>query len=542
MNERNSIKDKTSQIWGKYCTEIETRFSTTPRVSTLSIIVSDMPIKEPTQVWAMQAVNGSMTISSDADTDSPLLQAIIAREALAANLPLCLNEVPRARDLACHFGRQHLDDPTTVQLWEQLWAVESPSTPMPGGFIYNPIMRLEDLDRLNAFNGFNELMTRLYRIDRYKVIMTFEEYARYLHLFITEYTVPLSATEARVIELVLREPSLTRADIARRLGKSTTWVSTIIPTLLNRGILTQYERVSLPSVGVRTFNLVLMSNDQKLCRDVISEYPFLYSCSPIIAGDTGFIATVCIPDNPTNMDSLVELERACKRLDITMKSFETVQKGTFSFLSTYDPQLGQWDIDWNALQLEARQLATNEDLLGAYPLPINIEMQNPQIDDLGARMLAAFEIGHNTVRELRTAVKARQKRVAELLSKFKRSGVILKIWEVHHVGLNELVVVASQDPLTSKAVSAIAARLPKSYLHFNEGNLFMKTFLPRGGAIGFARALNQLPQVPWILLTEKPTYGQWSLAKVISLWNPRSQRWRPSLEALSKWYERISAL
>ncbi len=50
MKERDSIKDKTSQLWSKYYNEIEPKFSTTPRVSTVSIMVSDMPVKDPAQV------------------------------------------------------------------------------------------------------------------------------------------------------------------------------------------------------------------------------------------------------------------------------------------------------------------------------------------------------------------------------------------------------------------------------------------------------------------------------------------------------------
>lgn len=542
MMDHESIKSYTAQLWANFCNEVEERFVTDHRAPDIDILISDNLPTDYQHLWSTRVKDDSITISSGVDLKSPFFNAIIAREVLATSFPLCVSRFPRCYDLACHFGKQHLNDESLTQLWDELWSRESPPTSIPGGHIYNPIMQLEDLDRLDIHKGFNELMTRLYRIDRYKTKMSFEEFSRYLRVFIDEYTVRLTATEIRVVELLLREPNLTRANIAKRLDKSTTWVSTVIPNLLNRGILVHYERVSLSSVGVRTFDLILTAANQEQCYDVIKLYPFLYSCSPIIVGDTGFIATVSIPHNPANLNSLVELEKTCARLGITMRSFELIEKGVSSFLSSYDTKKGEWNIDWNALQLEAQQLASNEALLNAYPPPFQKRERTIEIDDLGARILAAFEMGHKTVRKLRDAVRARQKRVVELFNQFKQNGIIMDIWEVHHIGLNELVIVASEDPLTSKIVAALSARLPKSYLHFNGDTLFMRTFLPKGGAIGFAKVLNRLPTIPQILLTEKPTYGQWSLAKMINLWNTRNQSWRPSIDALSEWYEYLGEL
>jgi hypothetical protein len=529
------------RIWKAFYDEI---------VENLDLVGHDIPItvqfetQNTTDTETIDCIafhNGTLKISGYNKIENEIMRALIAKEVFLSFFPENLRYMKGSLDLAYHFGLQQISEKTFRNMWLSTWKSVNPNQEMPEGYIYNPVDRLEELYKLNGPTGFNSLVRQIIRMVNYGIELEFKEFALYLERFVADYTVPLSSLQARIVELILRNPTMQRKEIARRLKTSTTWMSQVVSDLQNRGILASFEKVALSSIKVRLFNLLFFSSHLKDFREAIDWYPFLYSIAPVISGDRGLAATVCIPENELNMDSLETLVNYYEEMGARVQQFETSKSGSCTFFSDYITDTGEWNIDWAAIALETKKLEGDQELLNVYPNALfQTSDFSKHIDDLGARILSAFERGYTTSAAIRSVVHARQASVSKRLTNFRDIGIIKQIQEVHHVGLNEEAIVYSKNPDVSRIVIALSNHLPRCYLNFSdEDHLFMRALLPKGGTSGLSKALSLLEVPPEIRLIDRRTYGRWGLSKLIHLWNVKSKMWRPYIEELDNWFSKL---
>lgn len=540
-NEHAQLKNEITNLWQAICAEIEHRYPGAQPNREVSFVLCNHEGSDPKSIWKTELQNGILEFSAPLSLENQMLVGVLAREALRDSIPACIESGRAAFDLASKFGEMHLPESTVRSEWNSLWREQSPPTDMPGGLIYQPVDRLTELVRLDEADGFDTLIQGFYSIDRYETKLDLTDFAKYLESFVSQYSVQLTSLETRILDIILREPITAVNDIASRLDRSYTWTSDVMSSLRYRGILSKFSRVSLQSVGIRLFNLIITPFPNEAMK-LIQWYPFLYSSSSVMVGRGGILVTLCIPDHSENIDSLKKLRALAKRKDLEITVFETSRVGTHNHFLDYNPEMGGWRIDWRVIGLEADHLSSNPSLATTYP---NSAVRGPDrrqyIDEFGAKILKAFANGNHTVKEIRDEVKRRQADVSERFRLFTQLGIIREIAEAHHVGLIEEAIVTVRGNKThSSVLNALASRLPRAYLHFDEEeNLFMRALLPLGGARGLADAMAALKPPPEIRLIGPRMYGQWSLSRYIDKWNPKYRSWDSSRQAIKEWLNSI---
>ena len=114
--------------------------------------------------------------------------------------------------------------------------------------------------------------------------------------------------------------------------------------------------------------------------------------------------------------------------------------------------------------------------------------------------------------------------------------IIKRIWETHHVGLVEGVIVTSDDPALTNCIIGVAQQLPRYIIRTNNsGRLILHAALPLGGASGLASALATLSVQPEVRTLGNMVYGSWSLRRHISHWDIRRRKWIPHRSGLTAW-------
>ncbi len=224
----------------------------------------------------------------------------------------------------------------------------------------------------------------------------------------------------------------------------------------------------------------------------------------------------------------------------TTSLIEVASSGTVNCFDYYDSRNGAWAIPWELLEIQIRKVY-NDELGSAFPR-IDHPTSRTQIhlDRLDLQILGQVRHGSSSIAKVRTALHIGQQRAAKKLKRMREAGLILSTWEIHNIGLDESVIVVTDDKRTAESITAWTQRLPRSIVSFDENRrLCLVMQLLSGGSFGMARALSSLSGRVTVDMLGIKIYGAWGFPT--SLWNVSEQRWRTPDDGLREWFEKLNA-
>lgn len=530
-------KEELGQLWEDAIASIQARFDLPCQNRELEIIEKD-PSPESLSVWELRVSDGSLIYHEKNLNSTPLLYGVIAREACRVNLPTSLKDETARFDIACEYGRQIIDD-SLVEEWLSHWEADSPRISLDDGTRYRPRLLFQILWHLGEEQALNRLVGRLSQMSKHNVVLGFNGWVKWFLRYIVEYERPLTATEMIIVDVLVKDPTADRQTIAERADVSPRWVSTVQKRLEKRGQLMEFDLVAYSKIGIRVFQIILQPNTENQVDPsfLLDECPFVFSSSNILTGNQGIYATLCIPDNPANISHLNRLSESAREYGINVFVFERYESGNWLNLDAYEANTGEWSFDWESLRMEGVMMQ-REDLAFLYP---DISLSGPSkeylLDRIDIRLLLEFEKGHKSTRSLRDALGIRMDEVVRRLNELRANEIIIKSWEVHHIGLLEEAVVYTEEKMATNCVAALGLRLPRCFLDYDsDERLFMRARLPKGGAFGLAHALEPIKSLSGVHLVGDRMWGRWRLSDWLDEWDLETGCWRPTSKNLSHWY------
>ena len=528
------------ELWEKVNDVLKKRFNLFANYEALQVELDDSPCGEDVKkIIGLVIDDGAIRLPPDFIDHKEILTATLAREAMLNALPSNLEESIVADDLAWEYGRQMLTE-QKQQAWIESWKVVNPPQANPTGYPYRPQEEFILLWKLKKEKALEDLVKNALKMVRYGTIPTPEEWHLFLYKTVMSTSASLSLHEGYIIDTLLKNPTTTVNKIAERIGLTEQSTRKKIRSLKERTILNEYEYVVLSKIRFRLYNITLEPDDDPNI-DVmfmLRHCPFTYSITPILTGNGGIIATLCIPDNKTNLRHVYEIRKISRNYGINCEMFERYKSSTQINLNDYDYDKGDWSIEWNLLQMEAEKMQ-REELAIMYPqIQYSYPPDDVSFDRLDLQIIDKFQRGFKNVRQIREALGIRLQIVTERLKRLRSLDVIRKFWEIRHLGLNEEINVTSTDKKVAKCISSLALRLPHSRIEFDrDETLFMGGKVPSGGTYGLITALSSLVPRPRVRLVGKRLWGVWNLTKWLPDWDLNTGRWKETSIDLNKWID-----
>lgn len=492
----------------------------------------------------IKVIEKSVFVPKDYNVSNHWMQAEIARELFIENVFSSVIEKRAQLDIAYEYGRQWL--PKNIQPdWEREWALDSPDIILSTGLRYRPRVFFKLLWELDKQQPLCKLITRLLKMELHGIRLGFDEWVEFLVRFTTRYERPLTFTEKIIVKHLVMEPNSTLDTIAERTGKTKRWISETRKTLERRGQLLEFLNVSYSIIGIRVFHVTLIPEKDQInrCEYLLENCPFLFSKASVFLGKKGILATLCIPDNPKNLEYLKRLNRTAERDGVNIFIIERYRHNEILSLNDYSEISGKWEIDWESIKMETYMMQ-NELLAKLYPdTCVSYTNKMKKLDWLDIRLLSEFEKGMKTVKQLQKVLGVRIGKVSEKFNNLKKEGAIIRNYEVHHIGLIEECVVYTDAKEVGECISAVGLRLPRCFIDYDKKNrFFMRLRLPSGGSYGFSQSLNPLYPYPTIQLVGDRIWGHWRLAEWLDFWNENTGGWKSLDSEPSDWLESMESM
>ncbi len=182
-------------------------------------------------------------------------------------------------------------------------------------------------------------------------------------------------------------------------------------------------------------------------------------------------------------------------------------------------------------------MVSEASLVDSYPLDLSEPPKRIfQCDHIDAYILVLFQKGITSIRDIREQVGKRTEEIVKRVSNLRAKGVIKHIWELHHVGLTDNVILFIPDSQTFGIASVLTKLLPVSHLETNSETLGLQRLrLPAGNSINLVNMLQDFSRRPEVYFLGERIYGSWYLSDFINEWNSYHGTWDPHEERMDEW-------
>ncbi len=471
--------------------------------------------------------------------DAGLLRGVLAREAFRLFMPKCLEGVEEAGDLAWEFARLQLRG-DEEKLWVSTWFKVSPKVFVKNIVYYAPF-GFPIFEKLSGGRFLEEVFKIFRQLDVYRYDLSFEEYVEVLEEFMSNFPYVLDDFERGVLQVFLNNPSLSRQELAERVGRHVSKVSRVVSRLKSLYVLRSYPTVFLPKIGLRTFVFVFQPKFEyrDYILDVLYECPFLYSVLEAVDGNMPVIAFFCAPYGFERcLGKFADRLRKLGFVDFAdwFLRFEVYKHYGFRF---YVPKVG-WRIEWEAWALWFKKVLLEGEyyeILGVEG-PIFEDVKTERFDSVDLKILDFVWMNRVAdVRSVREALKISMNNAVERLRDLKSRGIIVRRADASNIGLSEIVVFKAE--MNDEVYRAFIAALDDLPLHFTSklqgerGDVVLSiVFLPEGGGIWFAKVLKKYFGKPFRLWFGRYVSGI-TFKLPIGLYDYRRRKWKIPAEILS---------
>ncbi|MBD3408473.1 MAG: hypothetical protein GF411_20285 [Candidatus Lokiarchaeota archaeon] len=543
---RLEVEENLLKLWDTVLVNIDQRFGIKSPLKGLSPqIVSDERSDWPSSWDSKIEIEGKyIFLSNLVETPEQLRKAILSREALFNSLPQGVIPQVFLFDISCEYAIQQLDS-EYAEKWATKWKKSSPDRLTKFRSVYKPEAIFSNLRKLSMESGLNQLVDRILQLESLQLDLSIEQWNRYLYRFVRTYPAELNDVELQIVDILLRTPDASREDIAQQLDLSTNWVGKTILDLRKKRQLREFQLLSFAALGIRVFHVILLSKPQttRSIIDFIKLCPFVFSIHRLIMGSGGIFATLCIPDNKTNIEVFESMLQLAKEKGIIVRSIERNRVlRSFNFQS-YSTDSSSWDIDWDRVSLEMSMIQESN-IVDAYPLAFSDPPERiTQCDHVDAHILVLFQRGITSIRNIRKVVKKRTSEIVKRVNRLRRLGVIKHLWELHHVGLNDNTILFTEKPLTENILSVLPNLLPYCYVDKGmSGKIAHRLRLPSGNSIDLASVFQDITSSPEIYPLGERIYGSWILSDFINEWNSYHGTWDIHEDRIHHWMHSLEHL
>jgi hypothetical protein len=531
-SEDSELKLKISYLWSQFSKHIEDRFGLTPEH--YPDLIKVVKGSDYTQALGGWFSDDTFNVTEEAVNDVIPLKGVVARVCMISALPRegicseCIN------DLSTEFARQVLEGPQEA-LWVQQWSIHSPKKKVGTILVYNPSISFPALYGLVGPLGLESIIQEIAAMPRHNVNLAFDDYLTFIETRFRRFSVNLSTTELKIIKNLLLNATCSYNELGKRSGISSEWVSRKISDLRRRFILRRFERVPFSKIGIRLYNLLLGSEgvaDNTF--SLLSSCPFLYSYRRVQTGYWSTLATLAVPDNHRSVRSISSFLKSLSDRGLDAALIEVVSSGTVNCFDFYDSRLGAWMIPWELLEIQIRRILEDH-LASAFPrIDRPAQQTKLHLDHLDLQIMDCVRRGMSSVAKVRTNLRIGQETAATRLKRMRKMGLIVPTWELRNIGLNESVIVFTDDSETGESIAAWTQRLPKSIIAFDDDRrLTLTTMLPKGGGFGMTWALSTVPRITSIDILGPQIHGSWGFPT--DLWDAYEQRWLSPESRVETW-------
>ncbi len=403
-----------------------------------------------------------------------------------------------------------------------------------------PALSYKNLYFVTEDSGVKTILRELLSMAKRSVRLDDHDYGEYYVRRQRLFSRRFSQTEIAMVDEVYEQPDITVTELASKIGMTPQWVSKRLSALMDHLVFIRYDHVPYSKIGIGIRNVLLKADNSNLnLNSLLTQSPFVYSTTPVLTEDWDLFVLLAVPENKMNNKAIEEFYRTLKKIGVEVHNLETESAGNIRSFDFYSTDIGKWEIPWNILELELVRIH-NEELADVIPLkmkpiqPIEIELDSHDIE-----IISMVRSRITTVREIRKHLGIGQNKVIEKLQKLRRRGLIAIFWELRYIGLNESVLIQTDDTMKGRSLAAWVQRLPHSRVIFSkEGPTQIRANLPKGGAYGFTKAVRSLGHgIIGGLLGTPIVYGQ---KFNFQLWSVEDQCWGCPEEAIRTWFASVN--
>lgn len=481
---------------------------------------------------------------SDFFNKNGLIDAVLAREAMANYIPESINHLPRAYDIAIEFGRMQLKHDNQ---WISIWKEVSTPISLQTVVLYQPPTQFPPMSALSKNQFLWDLLSVFQTMEDYNIKLTLEEY---IHVF-TEmrltYPPKLKKQELIVIKILLEEEIDKQGILARKLGFSESKLSHIINMLKRKNVVTYQEMINFRKIGFRTYFLLFEGNfeDKRNLLNRIEKSPYKYSTHMFVDHTNSFLAVFLAPDSDRFFGWLLKLCEDYEKSEVNC--FKMIFHSRNYNFRYYDINRGHWHIDLFTWHVGARHTFER---IG--DLDIIVSFEDFKSGDLKDFSKLDFEIlnylllhKNINIRPLQKTLKKRTNLINERVKFLRDKKVIKKTILMRNIGIGEYLVLILQtrkkplvnylktilDQLPYNSVEGVFGTLGETGdlpTEFNSVIAFVG--LPVGNATYCAKYLRELFEGYNIRLhiAPLPKGGVWEIP--IDLWDDKTKEWKIALQ------------
>ncbi len=448
-------------------------------------------------------------------------------------------------DFSYAFGALWLPS-KNLNYWYEKWREYCESKGDETTGLYYPSKAFYLFQSFSGFDYFNKLLNEYILMKRNGLQLDEDDYVLHMLERVRRFSVQLTQTDFNLIRRLLESPETKRAELATETGKTISWVSRRLVSLQEHGVLRRNSEIFYPRLGMKQLVLFMNSVDEASIFDYISNSPFLYSANQIIAGEFDLVATLLIPQNAKNFQLLNTYLKILADHDIDTRLFDITAVHSNRCFDHYSTKRNTWEMPWELFGPHLRRIY--DDNLSSLMLPdmLDCSMSELKMKQLDLQILSEYQKGF-PLRELRTRLGIKYQRLTKRLDRLKESKILREMYELHHCGLHESILVHVPDSSHGSALISWAQRMPytKSLKGSNDETLLFLQ-LPDGGLQGMALVLKSLsPILKPMLLDSQSLIGTWYTSPgswneaVTELWDEEKQIWKSSEDTISNWLSEL---
>ena len=462
---QEEIRDLVVELWNQEAHSIHHTFGLGVPKHPASVIIT----KADTLGDTICLLNDSvLQVSDQISSDEMLLKAVVARECMRLALPKDCVCDEWIEDVANEYARESLPE-RHREKWMKIWKQLTPKTEVNGIFSHDPTQAYLLAYELNGEAALKRVINDLQDISRYGIKMDLEDYLNYFFTIITRLRVPLDRTELIIIDSLAKNPNTSPKQIAEKASLSSQWISTKITELQKRQVLRKFEIVRFSKIGIRMFHLTAScANIDSNPQDYLASCPFLYGMRRVLSGQNQILATLAVPNNPANIESIHKIIKILEEDEIKINLFEVKSSGYVLCFDHYDPNGHGWNIPWDIERIQLRKIH-KEKLASLFPrVDERQSMAKRAFDSLDIKILGVVWRKLTSVSRIRKELHVGQERAATKLKELRDLGIISTRYEVHNIGLDENVFVFAKDPEVGASIGAWALRFPRSIISYDD--------------------------------------------------------------------------
>lgn len=467
---------------------------------------------------------------------------VLAREYMRTALEKQDFEETILEDFSLAYGAFWLSS-KKMNNWYREWNSYRPHKGDEFTGIFHPSAAFQLFQTFSGSDYYIKLLTEYLLMKKMGLALSEQEYILHMLERMRRFSVKLNTTDFSLIRRLLADPQASRNELSNETDTSVYWVSRRLASLQEHGILEKQREIFYPGLGMKQYLLLLQCPEQSDPYDYVIDSPYLYSTSRVISGNYDLVAHLLVPDSYENTTHLKTFQKILTNRQVQSEIHDIESIGSGYCFDHYSTTKHTWELPWELFGPHLKRIYNES--LGNLIIPSTKKCKRitKKLDKLDLRILSEFQRGHS-MRVLRKTLGMKYDKLVERLNELKAEGLVEEKYKLHHIGLNETLMVNIPSFDYGESIAAWAQRLPfTKFLLRPDGEMNLILHLPDGGLQGMALALQTLSKgIKPMLLDSHELIGTWYAPQnswyehVVDLWDVKKQKWAAPEEEILNWF------